>query len=30
MPKTLQRLIGFILLSATLGLVSLQALIHIF
>jgi hypothetical protein len=30
MPKTMQRLIGFVLLSATLGLVSLQALIQVF
>lgn len=30
MPKSMQRTIGFILLSATLGLVSLQALIHVF
>ncbi len=30
MPKTMQRTIGFILLSATLGLVSLQALVQVF
>jgi len=29
MPYIIQKIIGFILLSATVGLVSLQALFHI-
>ena len=30
MPYLIQKIIGFILLSATVGLVSLQALIRVF
>jgi len=30
MPYIIQKIIGFFLLSATVGLVSLQALIHVF
>jgi len=30
MPYLIQKTLGFILLSATVGLVSLQALIHVF
>ncbi len=30
MPYLIQKIIGFLLLSATVGLVSLQALIHVF
>jgi len=29
MPKAMQRAIGFILLSATVGLVSFQAFLHV-